>query len=189
MTEPQKKHGGKRAGAGRPPKPTRKTRIYVEEKLIPDIDMLIEAGSLDSLVKNHLELKENNHLDIKPNNQDELERLKLRVAELEADNARIHRINVHVGSDIKKLSEKHADKIFKPRLLELQRQYDLEHAKNLDLEAKLHSMQAKIDSVDRLKAQVAEAEKLAHTRLGDNNKIRDENARLKRELKALKNKK
>lgn len=76
-----------------------------------------------------------------------------------------------------------------PRLLELQRKYDLEHQKSLDLSAKLHAMQSKIDAADKLRAEVAEAEKLAHTRLGEINKLRDKVARLERELKLLQNQK
>ncbi len=76
-----------------------------------------------------------------------------------------------------------------PRLLELQRKYDLEHAKNLELEAKLHSMKSKVDTVDKLKAEVAEAEKLAHTRLGQINTLQDKVARLERELKKLQSQK
>lgn len=76
-----------------------------------------------------------------------------------------------------------------PRLLELQRKYDLEHAKTLDLEAKLHSMKSKVESVDQLKADVGEAEKVAQTRLGQINTLRDKIARLERELKSLQNQK
>ncbi len=71
-----------------------------------------------------------------------------------------------------------------PRLLELQRKYDLEHAKNLDLEAKLHAMQAKIDNAEKLRSELVEVEKLAHTRLGQINQLRDKVARLEREMKA-----
>lgn len=76
-----------------------------------------------------------------------------------------------------------------PRLLELQRKYDLEHAKNLELTAKLHAMQAKIDNAEKLRSELVEVEKLAHTRLGKINQLGDENARLKRELKLLQNQK
>ncbi len=76
-----------------------------------------------------------------------------------------------------------------PRLLELQRKYDLEHAKNLELTAKLHTLQSKVESVDKLKAEVSEAERVAHTRLGQINSLRDKIARLERELKKLQNQK
>jgi hypothetical protein len=76
-----------------------------------------------------------------------------------------------------------------PRLLEIQRQYDLEHAKNLELTAKMHAMQSKVDTADKLRAEVAEAEKVAHTRLGQINQLRDKVARLERDLKLLQNKK
>lgn len=46
-------------------------------------------------------------------------------------------------------------------------------------------MQGKIDSVDQLKAQVSEAEKVAQTRLGQITKLRDNVARLERYLKKL----
>ncbi len=76
-----------------------------------------------------------------------------------------------------------------PRLLELQRKYDLEHAKNLDLEAKLHAMQSKIDNAEKLKGELVESEKVAHTRLGQINQLRDKVAKLERELKKLQNQK
>jgi predicted nuclease with TOPRIM domain len=76
-----------------------------------------------------------------------------------------------------------------PRLLELQRKYDLEHAKNLELTAKMHGMQSKVESVDQLKAEITEVEKVAHTRLGQINSLRDKIARLERELKLLQNQK
>ncbi len=76
-----------------------------------------------------------------------------------------------------------------PRLLELQRKYDLEHAKTLDLEAKLHAMQGKIDNAEKLRSELVEVEKLAHTRLGQINSLRDKIARLERELKKLQNQK
>lgn len=76
-----------------------------------------------------------------------------------------------------------------PRLLELQRKYDLEHAKNLELSVKMHAMQSKIDAAYKLRAEVAEAEKVAHTRLGQINQLRDKVARLERDLKLLQNKK
>lgn len=72
-----------------------------------------------------------------------------------------------------------------PRLLEIQRKYDLEHAKNLELTAKMHGMQSKIDAADKLKTELVEAEKVAHSRLGQINQLRDKVARLERELKKL----
>jgi predicted nuclease with TOPRIM domain len=72
-----------------------------------------------------------------------------------------------------------------PRLLELQRKYDIEHQKNLELTAKLHSMKSKIASVDKLKAELEESEKVAHSRLGEINKLRDKVARLERSLKGV----
>lgn len=74
-----------------------------------------------------------------------------------------------------------------PRLLELQRKYDLEHAKNLELTTKMHAMQSKIDSVDTLRAELVEVEKLAYTRLGQINQLRDKIAKLERKLKSLQN--
>lgn len=76
-----------------------------------------------------------------------------------------------------------------PRLLELQRKYDLEHANNLELTAKLHAMQSKIDTAEKFKTELVEAEKLAQTRLRKINQLRDKIARLERDLKVLQNQK
>lgn len=105
---------------------------------------------------------------------------------------KVIRVNVDLLPAIEKLKaglSPDTTEMVNPRLLELQRQYDLEHSKNLDLTARLHSMQFKIDAADKLRAEVAEAEKVAHSRLGQINRLRDQVAKLERELKSLHNQK
>ena len=89
----------------------------------------------------------------------------------------IERLKSGIGTEVKET--------LPPILIELQRKYDLEHSKNLELTAKLHAMQSIVDGADRLKTEIAEVEKLAQTRLGQINRLRDKIARLESELKSL----